>query len=67
MTRYEYIKSASLEDIAELLCQITDNTSGEGETSEDTCGRCLAFEYCNKDHCGFVDWLQKNHSKYVWE
>lgn len=67
MTRYEYIKSASLEDVAELLCQITDNTSDEDETSIDTCGRCLAKEYCKKDHCGFVDWLQKNHSKYVWE
>ena len=67
MTRYEYIKSASLEDIAELLCQITDNTSGEEETSEDTCGRCLAFKYCKPNHCGFVDWLEKEMSKYIWE
>ena len=67
MTRYEYLKSASIEDMAEMLCQITDNTSVEDETCDDTCGRCLAYKYCKPQHNGFLDWLQEENSKYIWE
>ena len=57
MTRYEYLKNATLEEMADVLCNITDNTGTWDEDSEDRCGRCLAYKHCFQKHTGFIDWL----------
>lgn len=52
MTRYEWIKKASKEEIAEMLCNISDNTGKN-------CLDCIAFKMCNRASGGFNGWLDK--------
>ena len=51
MTRLEWIKQASKEDLAEMLCDIVDNSSESG------CEGCVVTDKCRHGKCGFLDWL----------
>lgn len=57
MTRFEYLKNASIEEMAEVLCNISDNTICAEKSGD--CEACLANKYCKKGHTGFIDWLSK--------
>ena len=66
MNRLEYLQSASLEDVAEFLCMLTDNQDRDDDKL-DCCDICIARKYCKTNHNGFIDWLQKDNSRYIWE
>ena len=63
MTRYEYLKNASIEEMAEVFCNITDNTDCGSDDEYNNCMGCLATKYCHntngEHHNGFIDWLNK--------
>lgn len=52
MTRYEWIKKASKEELAEMLCDLSDNTGKN-------CVDCVAYKMCNMESGGFNGWLDK--------
>lgn len=61
MTRYEYIKSLSVEDLANFLSSISQATIYTALNTEDVehenCLGCIAYDYCKPGHNGMVDWL----------
>lgn len=57
MTRYEYIQSCSLEEMAHILCDILDVCMCEQNIRP--CDVCLATNDCKVGHNGFKDWLNK--------
>lgn len=71
MTREEYIRQASKEDLAQLLCsiaQVSADSAIVGQMDEgkldnkqviDVCQYCVASKYCHEGHNGFIDWLDK--------
>lgn len=60
MTRYDYIREAPIEKVAEILCNIVDNTeTHEKNFCGNNCDGCLARKDCNYKANGFVEWLKK--------
>jgi hypothetical protein len=63
MTRYEYIKNLSVEDLAEVLSCISQVTIDKALDTEDidyeSCKGCIAYDHCKLGHNGFIDWLNK--------
>ena len=57
MTRYEYIQSCSLEEMAHILCDILDVSLIDSDIRP--CDVCIATKYCKVGHNGFKDWLSK--------
>ena len=53
MTRADYIRSLSDEQLAVFLCDF----------NPDTCGTCAAADYCYPHHNGMKEWLQENIEK----
>lgn len=56
MTRYEWIKNASKEELAEMLCNLVDNVVS---SCDGGCMDCVAREYCKPGETGFIKWLDK--------
>ena len=56
MTRYEYLKNASIEEMAEVLCNIVDNVDAEAKC---VCDGCPASKKCGKGN-GFIHWLKQD-------
>lgn len=71
MTREEYIRQASKEDLAQLLCNISQVSADSAIVGQmdagnldkhkivDVCQYCTATKYCHEGHNGFLDWLDK--------
>ena len=47
MTNLEYIRTLSEDELAKILCNMTE------------CYKCLARDYCISGHNGFIDWLKE--------
>ena len=47
MTNLEYIQTCSKEELVHFLCAMLD------------CSVCVACEYCDTWHNGFIDWLER--------
>ena len=56
MTRYKYLKNASIDEMADFLCSMTSNMGTERD-EQDMCDLCIASDVCSYDHNGFLDWL----------
>ncbi len=54
MTRYEYLKNVSVEEMANVLCNIIDNLDTK---CTNNCDCCLVSDKCVYKHNGFIDWL----------
>lgn len=50
MTRAEYIRSLSDDELAGFLCDF----------NPDTCETCVAADYCYPHHNGMKDWLKED-------
>ena len=62
MTRYEWIKNASVEDLAQMLSDLTIQTielSANTEREDEACRGCVAYDSCSHKQNGFIDWLNK--------
>lgn len=59
MTRYEYLKNTTFENVAEFLCQIVDYSTPEDKAN--MCDSCIASATCKKGHNGFMDWLKEDY------
>lgn len=57
MTRFEQIRTMTLEEVATALCDIMTEEDG------DACDWCCANDHCYLGHVGFIDWLQESVNK----
>ena len=53
MTKFDYIKSLTIEELASELCQMMDRL-------DVMCEQCPAYKYCYKGHNGMKHWLNTN-------
>lgn len=56
MTKFEYIKSLTVEEMAEELCEFVQLVEAE-------CAFCPAKEYCYRGHNGMKDWLMDEEER----
>lgn len=60
MTRYEYIQKASLVELAQVLCDISDSVDFEKiKDSYRNCEGCVTTDMCSKGKNGFIEWLMQ--------
>ena len=50
MTKFEYIKSLTVEEMAEEFCEAIQLLDAD-------CEKCPAYKYCYKGHNGMKHWL----------
>lgn len=51
-TNGDRIRRMNDDELAEFLCDMVTRTEG-------ACNECVAYEYCEKGHTGFPDWLKE--------
>ena len=51
-TNADRIRRMNDDELAEFLCDMVTRTEG-------ACNECVAYEYCEKGHTGFLDWLKE--------
>ena len=63
MTRYDCIRNLTKDQMAEWLCDVMEETSGE-----DMCDNCPASYMCKIGHRGWLEYLEKDPGtgKRIW-
>lgn len=56
MTKFEYIKSLTVEEMADELCEFVSQLDVE-------CEKCPAYKYCYKGHKGMKHWLMTEEER----
>ena len=51
-TNADSIRRMNDDELAEFLCDMVTRTEG-------ACNECVAYEYCEKGHTGFLDWVKE--------
>jgi hypothetical protein len=58
MTNFEFIKSMNIDELASLLCDLS-----EAGGDSFGCASCIAKDYCSFGHNGMKDFLESEVSK----
>lgn len=56
MTKFEYIKSLTVEEMADELCEFVSQLDVE-------CEKCPAYKYCYKGHNGMKHWMMSEEER----
>ena len=59
MTIMEKMQMASKEELAKMLCRMTEDTAEGFQDNGFACDACVAKEFCTKGQNGFLTWLDR--------
>ena len=59
MTMMEKMQKCTKEELAKMLCRMTEDTAEGFHDDGFCCDACVAKEFCSNGHNGFLTWLDR--------